>query len=328
MVTFFANGEIIKHPDVSNIKRRISERNDAENRCKYGTDESYCPAWFDFRLKDDRVQAMSCYGRCFLAGSELCPNSKKRKETGKMTKHFKIDHPQYRKLSSAAHVLIKTSEYKVLFLTLTFPKYKKQLNEKTANVLFSKFIENLRESYNCTGYVGVRERGSARGRIHYHVLVSLPFVDFRRLNTYWNSVISDYCEYSANAVQTDKKTRFIVNPVRAVKYICKYFSKAKGAVSDSRLYFISNNLLSEDVYNTETGEFLRRRSRIKETLPNNLVLSDVLRGFKSIYIKDTSEYTTSFLITDSKELMRFFNEYLYSLLGISCDNVVKVHFSD
>ncbi|MEA2065626.1 MAG: hypothetical protein U9O65_00765 [Thermotogota bacterium] len=215
-----------------------------------------------------------------------------------MQKHFKIDNANYRKISSAAHHLIAASKFKTLFITLTFPKFKKNVPDKELNKYFSRFIANLRKRHNVQGYVAVFERGAFRYRPHYHVLLGIPFIDFRYLNSLWINTISDICAPSKNAVQTDKKTRFIKNPVRAVRYVCKYFSKARGQKSMFRIMFISNNLITEPVH-------------IDHGTDEYYYLSHLLGSYESVYVKKTSEYTTLYRVTNPTDLYNFFLNFIY-----------------
>jgi len=46
-------------------------------------------------------------------------------------------------------------------------------------------------------------------------------------------------------------------------------------------------------------------------------IEDVLKGYKPIFIQQTSDFTTCFRITDSGEFDRFCNQYLYALFELS-----------
>jgi len=292
MINLHLNGDIVRCPDIRAIKIRLAETRLKEGRCKYGIHEIKCPVWVNHCMARPEIKSLSYFGRCYLSGCDDCPLRKKRVETGLMQKSYRIDNTNYRKMASAAHDLVKTSKNKTLFLTLTFPKFKSKPNEKQINESFSKFIENLRSNYNCSGYVAVREYGSIGNRVHFHLLCSLPFTDFVTLNSAWCHSISDYCEFSKNAVRTTKETIFIRNPGKALRYVCKYFAKSKGQSSETRLIFMSNNL-------------------IKKPISVTYDVNTILKGYKGIYINQTSDYSTCFRITDPDEFMRFCNEFLY-----------------
>ena len=194
--------------------------------------------------------------------------------------------------------MAKECKNKNLFITLTFPKFKKKVTDNEINNHFSNFIHNLRENYDCGGYVAVRERGKKNNRIHFHLLLAIPFIPFTTLNDSWCDTISDICDYSKNALQTDKKTLFIHNPGRALKYVCKYFAKAKNQVSGSRLVFISNNI-------------------IQTAFKYYGNVRDFLTGYKSLTFTQSSDYTTMWRINDINEFNRFCNTFLYPLFELS-----------
>jgi len=319
MLNVHLNGDIIRCPDVRAIHARLAEERFKKCRCKYDFEEIKCRSWFDYCNKTDEIRSISSFGRCILAGSDLCPMHRKRQLDGLKEKTYKIDNVHCRKISGAAHYMLKSSDYKIIFLTLTFAKFKKYVTDKELNQYFRRYVENLRKRYNCQGYVAVREHGAKNCRVHYHLLLSIPFVSFDLLNTVWCNTIQEFCDYSKNAVQSDPKTRFIKNPQRAMRYVCKYFSKCKGSASASTLMFISRNLLSKEIetnfFDIITGEVIKERvSNIKKSIPNDI--KDVLNGYKSIYIHQTSDYTTSFRITDKLEFERFCNNYLYKLFDL------------
>jgi len=303
MINLHLNGDIVRCPDIKEILFRNAQLKDSRNICIYNVHEDSCAVWLNSLKHWQGVIDHQCAGRCKLSGSDSCPGHKARKTTGKKEKFFNIDNVNYRKLSSAAHYLVKKSQHKTLFLTLSFPKFKTGYNEKQLNQCFSKFMENLRQNYNCSGYVAVRERGKhGSNRYHYHLLCSIPFVPFAALNSAWCAAISDICEFSRNAVTSDRKTLFIQNPTRALRYVCKYFAKSKGQCAKSRVIFISNNLIKKPVkFNNEVCEYY--------------TVNDMLNSFKSVTSRETSEFSTAFRINDAVEFQYF------------CDNVLYKHFN-
>ena len=299
VINIHLNGDIVRCPDIAAIKKRLYEQRDAHKICRYNVHEDSCNAWQSSLLNWQQVKKNNNCGRCMLSGSILCPGHRKQTETGKQTKTFKIDNTIYRKLASTAHYLVKESISKTLFLSLTFPPFKKKVTDNEINNYFSKYVENLRKNYNCGGYIAVRERGKKRNRVHFHLLLSIPFVPFITLNDTWCNTIKDICDYSARALTSDPKTKFVRNPVRAMRYVCKYFSKCKNQKSDTRLVFISNNIIQKprQMYSYSERGFLD--------------------AFKFDYQKKTSDYTTVFRITDGKEFMRFCDKFLYPFFELS-----------
>jgi len=297
MINIHLNGDIIRCPDTQRIMERKKEREHAEGRCKHGIIEWKCEKWQQYVKDQKEVQPFSHFSRCVFDFNSECPMHKKKVELGSKKKNYKIDNVNYRKLSSAAHHLVKSSDYKTLFITLTFPKFKKQVNEKELNEYFSKYVENLRKNYKCRGYIAVRERGKINNRYHFHLLTSIPYVSFVKLNDVWCNTISDICYYSKNALTSDPKTLFIRNPGRALRYVCKYFAKGKGQQSDTRLIFMSNNL-------------------IKKPLKFYGSTEQILIGYKGIYISKTSDYTTAFRITNPVEFDKYCAEFLYDMFEL------------
>jgi hypothetical protein len=299
MINLHLNGDIVRCPDIRAIHKRAQEIRERRGHCKYGEVQMTCEQYIN------HCKLKSCaFSVCPLAGSKDCPQHKVRQETGSIEKQFRIDNVNYRKLSSAAHYLVKKSQHKTLFITLTFPKFKKQPDENILNNCFSNFMENIRKNYNCSGYVAVRERGTkGTRRYHYHVLCSIPFVPYADLNNAWCTAISYISHSSKNALTTDKKTVFITNPQRALRYVCKYFAKTKGQSSKSRIIFISNNLVrAPKRFNSEDTQYYR--------------FEDLCQDYKSMTMTKTSDYTTAFRINDSLEFERFCNEILYKLYDL------------
>jgi hypothetical protein len=307
------NGDIVRCPDIAAIKEREAEIKDSHKICVYNIKEESCQVWQNSLKCWQNVKDKGCDGRCMLSGQDICPGHQAQRKTGNKEKSFRIDNVNYRKLSSSAHYLVKKSQHKTLFLTLTFPKFKKKINEKHLNKAFSTFMHNLRENYNCSGYVAVRERGAnGTHRYHYHLLCSIPFVPFADLNRAWCHAISDICEFSKRAVTSDKKTLFIREPVRALRYVCKYFAKTKGQSSKTRIIFISENLIRTPVhFNNENCEYY--------------TINDLLDSFKSISKKETSDYTTAFRINDAKEFSIFCEKILYKFFNLPREGLIDLY---
>lgn len=306
MLKVHLNGDIIKCTDTAAIQREKYERWNAERRCKYGIHEYKCERWKKYVFDQKEVKNFSSFGRCIFPYNESCPMHKKCKEFGNQKKTYKIDSGVYRKLSSAAHYLVHSSDVKTLFLTITFPpfrrrwsKYTRKLfNDYIINQKFSMYVENLRTNYGARGYVAVRENGTKNNRVHFHILLSIPFVPFTSLNDSWNNTIKDICSYSPNAIQRDNtKPVFINNPIKTLRYITKYFSKCIGKTSFSRIVFISNNI-------------------IQKARRDNLPAEDILSGYKGIYINKPNDYVTIFRITDNKSFSDFCNNYLFPLFEL------------
>jgi hypothetical protein len=359
MISVHFNGEIVRHKNMRIIAARTNDKYSKEERCKYGLHYLRCSTWLLDNLKDyhkeqdlrknNKLPKIEVYTACKSSGCSSCPEFRKRKKQGNKKKEFTIDWSKYRQLASAAHYLIKESENKVLFLTLTFPDWKRRAPyphqiyksreglianhkltksfyyDEISNIKIVNFLENMRENYKCSGYIVVKEYGETTKRVHFHLIISLPFIDFRLLNDIWVNSIADICFYSSCALRHKPGTPTIIrNPARAIRYVCKYIGKSYGIKSDTRVIFISRNLLSSKVprkYTTFNYKENKFEECIKYERVSNIVKSiqekeynhvDYLKRFKSIYI-NTFEHVTVFKITDRREFNKLCSEFLYPL---------------
>lgn len=291
MLNIHLNGDIVRCPDISAIQKRAAERKEKNGICVYNYKMCDCDARKSTISEYDKFYESNI---CKIAGSDLCPGKKVKKELGDMVKTYKINTAIYRKMASATHDLVKSShKNKSLFLTLTFPPFKIVPNEKEINHCFSRFVENLRHTYKCTAYVGVREYGENTNRVHFHLVCAMPYTSFTIINRAWCRAIREFCDFSPSALRTTKQSLYIKSPVKAVKYICKYFSKSRGVISKTKLYFISNNL-------------------IRKPIKRNYMVTELLEGYKGIYINQSSDYTTVFRVTDERSFMSYCHEFLYN----------------
>lgn len=308
MISVHFNGEIVRHPDPDIIQKFVRHKNHDEGRCPYGLCKYKCSTYQYYVRQEPDCFAVSELKQCPFYKTDKCPGRAKRKKTGAMDKTFTMDWKTYRKCASAAHWMIKESKTKTIFFTLTFPRFKGNHKltksfyyDEITNKLFSRFAENLRANYSCSGYIACKEYGETNHRVHFHVLCSIPYTPFARLNRYWCDVISKYCYNYSNALQTDKKCSSVIkNPDRAVRYVCKYFNKCFGQRSRTRVIFISNAILKAPVH-------------IREESHDTL---DYIKRFKSVEFKKY-DHVTVFKIRGDADYRRFCNEFLYPLFECS-----------
>lgn len=301
MLNIHLNGDIVRCPNIPEIQKRVQEIRDKHRICKYNIHEDTCEAWQSNYKSWMNIKNNGCSGRCSLFGSDKCPGYLRQKNHGRKEKTYSIDNKTYRKISSGAHYMVKASEEKTLFVTLTFPTFKINNYEKEINKCFSRFCNNLHENYGVKYYIAIKEYGENTNRPHFHMLLSIKFTDFNILNRAWCAAISDICYPSRNAFTTNKNV-IIRSPGRALRYACKYFSKQRGSKSKSRLVFMSLPLVLKPV-------------RIV-----NKPVEDILKDYKGIYIQQTSDYTTCYRITNAFEFDRFCNLYLYELFDLGLNN--------
>jgi len=278
----YLSGDIVRssgYPDgITHDQRKARQR--ASGRCDYNRHPAHCEliqekaraGLFTFKNDWGKVgKTGSCFNTCPFAGSKECPA---RKALHKAQKTFKIDYKAYRKLVVGAVKSLHESQHKLIFLTLTFGKWKGQpITEQQANICFSKFAENLKKTYSASHYIAVREGHSQhqpqmipqkeQKRLHFHVLVSIPYVSFSKLQRAWNFATSEYCEPSRNSLTTAKGSRIVTtkNFAHAVKYLAKYFSKVRKDsrhIYNSRVLFVSHSALDagKTLTNFELNQFL------------------------------------------------------------------------
>jgi hypothetical protein len=309
------NGDIVVCPDTAEEYIKRQRRYDSEYSCKYGVKEELCCSYSDyFRSLEQPGGMNNNYSRC--PGGDFCPFVKKLQKASKRKKTYKIDNSTYRKIASAGQYLMRTNKNKCIFFTLTFPPFRQRVTNKMINEAFSKFVENLRRNYHCAGYVAVREFGLQRGRVHFHIICAMPFVPFTKLNAAWCHAIRDISWPSPNALQTEKGRAVIYDAAGALRYICKYFSKAYGQESATKIVFISNNILSTPVeVVTQDGEIIRRRqSNLTREMTGNI--EKHLQGYKMIYIR-SYDWSTVYSIRDKDSFSRFMTDKINVLFGLT-----------
>lgn len=336
MLSIHFNGDIVSHPDYNEVHKKAQEIRDLHRICIYNYHEVSCLPWLikvktgkhsgrcdlagcadcpghkrrletgnkgkHYKIDHATYRKMSSSVHYLLKASKDIAIEKFNVKCSKLKRLTKKDGTPtkaYLKAQSKTRV-------KAIFITLTFPRFRKKhrltktiFENETLNIYFSKFMENLRKNYSCVGYVAVREHGENNTlRTHYHVCLAIPFIDLRTLNTVWSNTIQTICFPSRNCLQSDKKTRVIYDTIGAVRYMCKYFSKSRGAESNSRLVFISHNLI-------KTAEKYTGK------------IEDILDGYDSVTYYETSDYTATFRIIDPKEFKEFCMLFLYELYGLT-----------
>jgi hypothetical protein len=189
----------------------------------------------------------------------------------KKDRFYQLSYQKYRIISSAAITLLKTAKNKPIFLTLTFNE-KLKIDEKTANVIWCRFIKNFKKTYDCKNYVGVLEY-TKKYCPHYHFIADYPFKSIVNINNAWLSAIhstftNDNYPFILGSVRLPKKNKSVVDVAdNVVYYLCKYFSKGIGQRYRTKCYFISREL--------------RQLSRSRQLTANQFVyLSDNLEPKK------------------------------------------------
>jgi hypothetical protein len=287
-----------------------------EGKCRYGVTVWQCPEAVAENKKMAKVGKVDTES-CLLGNCGACPRFIQSVENGIREKKFTVENRHYRKIADQAAYMKENATHKLLFITLTFGKWiDKPITEKNANKCLSNFMDNLKKNYNRGNYIAVRERSDENSkRLHYHCIIELPFVPFASLNRAWCSAISDYCEYSARALTTDREARIIKSTVSVVKYICKYISKCRGQRSESRLIFTSAEL---------------SEAQLTENFDGN-DLHEVLRDFRSIQVYKCNQWTWRYNISyakgakeaDKTRAIRAANAFYYQIVMAMFGHHVK-----
>lgn len=157
-------------------------------------------------------------------------------------KSFELTPRKRRLIKCSAIRQYLTRKNNCIFATLTFPG---KVSQKYANECFSKFVNNLTNNYKLNSYVATKENHKS-GNPHFHIILDIPWTDFRTINQVWNNTFNNRFNFSRNAFTTGRNP-VISNIKQVVSYITKYINKAesKEIEPETRLYFISDNVLSK-----------------------------------------------------------------------------------
>jgi len=196
--------------------------------------------------------------------------------------------------------MYQNKTYKLLFVVLTFPNFKRDVSELEINEAFSKFIENMRRNYHLRHYLAIREGDGLNTRFHYHIIFDMPFMPFVRINSAWNSAISDFCEHSKNAFRTKRGSYFIRDIAGAVRYIAKYIAKSIGQRSMTRIFFCDR----------ETANAF-----VKIRFDNEI--RDLQTEFKSMTRTILNDYVCRITFKSKRDQNVFFNTVVKTLFGVN-----------
>jgi hypothetical protein len=287
MVTLHHNGDIVTHPDHARNYARRLQRYESAGKCRYGVNIYLCQAARQYRLETQGAKPTKMdLSYCTLDSCARCPKYKLHRDDGNKKKTYQMRNSHYRKIADRAAWLKENQKHKLLFITLTFGTWKtKPITDEEANNCFSKFMENLKTNYKRGNYIAVREHSEDNTkRVHYHCIIDMPYINFQRINNAWCGATSDFCHYSKNALTTDRDARYIKSTVSAVRYICKYISKARTGGQDSRIMFFSREVTEAEVTRDFSGNDLH----------------EVLKQFRSVQIYKHNEFTWRYSINYPK----------------------------
>ena len=297
VVTVHYNNTLIVHPDTRQSFEKKLQNNLALNRCRFGINCYECKNFIEYETdlqtlsgKPRKIEAKDCQLYKHKDLKEFCPGLRKQKECGTQEKTFAIDFKTYNQIADRTAHMYHNRQNKLIFVVLSLPPLKKDINGKELNEAFSRFIENLRRNYHLRHYLCVREGDGLDTRYHYHCILDIRYVSFVRLNAAWNSAISDFCEFSKCAFRTKPKSYFIRDIAGAISYISKYVSKTIGEKSDSRIFFCDRETAS---------------AWVKQRFDNDI--DELKDNFKSIRRKILNDYVCRFTFQSKKDQNNFFH---------------------
>ena len=148
-------------------------------------------------------------------------------------KGYVIKKSTRRNLTSSAFLLFLKKQYKIVFLTLTFPeKIEKGVK---VNPMLNSFLTNMKKTYGMGNFLWTREN-TKKGQPHFHLLADLPYQPIQKINSAWCSAIG---MYSGCAVRLPEENNSIVDEIDKVcRYTTKYLSKTvEGYKKPAKEYF-------------------------------------------------------------------------------------------
>jgi hypothetical protein len=104
-------------------------------------------------------------------------------------------------------------------------------------------------------------------------------------------------------------------------YVAKYFSKTGSIKSESRVVFISQNLLDTkfvDYYDKTTGKKTYKKiSNIKRSFNRyEHPINDFFDKYPSFVVTYQSEYATGLKLATTKDFIQFCDEFLYNIFDL------------
>jgi hypothetical protein len=151
---------------------------------------------------------------------------KEKRKQGKGSRNFRIDKKKVRSASVA--LWRRARKKRVLFVTVTVPFETNFENEHDVQRAFTLWLKNLRQNRNLQDYVWIKE-GQPKNdfRIHYHVLLGLPYCGIAFLQKAWESAVetaTGYVHITHNSVRLGRRP--VVRDVRSISnYLAKYMTK-------------------------------------------------------------------------------------------------------
>lgn len=187
---------------------------------------------------------------------------------------FSITTKNYREILCSAIKLTEINRYRLEFLTLTFPF--SGIDEKDGNLILTHFLGKLKRAYNVKNYIWTKERQSNDDqRLHYHILIDLPFIPVKTLQTDYNQSIVAITGFSGtllnNSLRFPPRSHRIskMGAISVAKYIAKYIAKERKIIYKMPCFCISRGLRNppKDITNEEMSILIKKRG-IKHSFGN------------------------------------------------------------
>lgn len=134
---------------------------------------------------------------------------------------------QKRKIADACEYMRVNSTYKPRIFVATTPGFIDHSNESK---IIKSFTNNLRNGYDCKGYVWVREFTQA-GFPHWHFVADIPEFNPVSLSLYWSGLFDSDAKNSirlGTAPRANGKRDFYLKGSRMSWYMTKYLGKSIG----------------------------------------------------------------------------------------------------
>ena len=297
MVTLHYNNSLIVHPDTRGSFEVKLKNNLRLGRCRFGINCHECKNFVQYETdmqkisgKPRKIIATDCQLYKHKDLKQFCPGRMKQKECGTIDKTFGIDFKTYNQIADRTAFMYHNRKNRLIFVVLSLPELKIDINGKQLNEAFSRFIENLRTTYRLQRYLCVREGDGLNTRYHYHCIFDIRYTSFVKLNAAWNSALSDFCYFSKCAFRTKKKSYFIRDIAGAISYISKYVSKSIGQRSESRVFFCDRDT---------ANAFVKQRF--------DTDIDDLKTNFKTIRRKILNDFVCRYTFHSKKEQNLFFH---------------------
>lgn len=216
------------------------------------------------------------YANGDITGSNGCGSPPEQmQKIARIQRSYSITPADYRAILCSAIKLTEINRHRLEFLTLTLPFC--GISEKESNQILTAFLIKLKRRYKVENYIWTKEHQSnADKRIHYHILIDLPFIPVKDMQKDYNECILGVTGFIGallcNSLRFPPRNHCInkMGAISVAKYIAKYISKERKIVYSSPCFAISRGLRNPPVSITnEEMSILVRKRGMKHSYGNN-----------------------------------------------------------